>query len=568
MQDAPGASRVIQVVLACGQRIVASAYKEICTRRFVLSCIVAVIWLALLLTLSARGGRGLFENAQSQTYEPFQLPSLETVERPPPVVWAGTLKRDAGFDSVRTNYDQRDWFELQLPAAGSEALAPEAVVALENLRLFNPSGTLLCSLDMRLDAERRPSILGVGADLELSQQSVEYPVREISGHRFEVVWASRYSPSCPYKEPAWAVADVVLKRAVAGKEELWLELADGERVLRAGSSSITSRPGALPGEWWIEVVNLGEQSLHFVPGDYPAHQAWHHARWPHTWGYRSLWELLVRSEATLATNTYQIRFKGTPPAGLPVRLLRGKEERLTDVRFSTDAELRSNPAIPPTWHIPLAHSELDIPLVLPTQAQGHEYHELFLPITLSALCQLRVVDSELPSLRWRAMARLPMETHRLPMEQYRRYAQLPEGDLDRVRWELQSPDGVQRFFHDIRVESELLCPARMNWKALPYEAGEKPWLVAASLLPAEVMQPEQPARELFGRFRFLDANGQALMPVARSSDLVDPNVAAFLFPGKVFKFHGEVVRVEQLTTADAAPRSVRWVYKFMTLEAN
>lgn len=561
MQDAPDTSTAIKVVSACGQRIVASVYKEIRTRRFVLSCIVAAIWLALLLILSAREGHGLFESIHTQTYEPFQLPSLETVERPQPIVRAGTLKRQAGFGGFSANYDQRDWFELQLPAAGSEALAPEAVVALENLRLFNPSGTLLCSLDMRLDAARRPSTLGVGADLDLSQQPVEYPVREISGHRFEVFWASRYSPSCPYKEPAWAVADVILKRAVADKEELWLELADGERVIRAGNSSITSRPGALPGEWWIEVLNLDEQSLHFVPGDYPAHQAWHRVRWPHTWGYESLWELLVRNEASLAADTYQIRFEGSPPAGLPVRLLRGKEERLADVRFSTDVELRSNPAIAPTWHIPLAHSELDIPLALPTQAQGQEYHELFLPITLSAVCQLRVVDSDLPSLRWRAVARLPME-------KYRRYAQLPEDDLDRVRWELQSADGVQRFFHDIRVASELLCPARMAWQALPYQAGEMPWLVAADVLPAGVVQPEQPARELFGRFRFLDASGQALMPIARSSDLADPHVEAFLFPGEVFKFHGEVVRVEQLVTVDAAPRSVSWVYAFMTLEAN
>lgn len=546
--------------MAVGQCIVTIARLELKARRFALSAVFATVWLLMLLILAARDGYGLFESAHEQYSELFKLPEPVVLDRALPELRVGALKVDPNFGSyLSALLNKRDWFSVRLPAFGNRAVEPESIVALENIRVFNAHGTQLCILDKRLEPIPRPYPFGLGADLALSQQFVRYPAREINGHHFDVFWRTMYSPACRYEEPAWVIADVIRKQAVGESEILWLELADSERVIRAGKSSVISRPGALPSEWWIETFNLGEQSLHFSPEEYPQHHGWHYFKWPKS--YASQWDQIIRSKRLMLTDIYQIQFDETPPARLPIRHIRSQEHRLADVRFVTDEKLRDDPSIPSTWRIPLRHTALDIPLNLPEQEPAQEYHELFLPISLSAICQLHVVRSDLPDLHWQAI-------DRLPIDEYSNYAQLPERHLDRVRWELQSRDGVQRFFHDIRVESELRCPAVMNWRSVPYEASDRPWLVAASALPQALAQRDRPARELFGRVRFLDASGEALMPVARSVGLPDPDVAAFLFPGEVFKFHGDVARIEQLVVVDATPRSQRWVYSFMQLEAN
>jgi hypothetical protein len=542
-------------------RIVARLQKELHTRRFVVVSLITLGWLVALLIVVSREGHGLFDSTHTIVYEPFQLPDLDVGEPLQPAVLAGTLSLHAGFGSFYSNSARRDWFELLLAARGSNALMPETILAIDNLRLFAADGTQLCSPELRMDAPQRPVSVGIDADLALSQELAEYPTRAMPAHRFELFWTPAYSPACAYREPAWVLADVLRKVPVARDEPLWLALADEESVIRVGDSRITARPGAVPGEWWVEVINLGEQTLHFMPDDYPAHQAWHRVRYARSPYFDSAWDRLMRGRDFLAADMYQLRFEGTPPARLPIRLWSGKEERLTDVRFSTDDELRSDPSLRSTWHLALAHLGLDMPTHLPMQAQGREYHEVFLPISLSAVCQLRVVSSAQPLLRWRA-------TPRLPMDNYRRYSALPPDQLDKVRWELQGSDGELRFLHDAQVESELSCPAGLAWQALPYKASETPWLVAAAVLPSALVRPEQPARELFGRLRFLDANGQALMPVARSADLDEPSVEDFLFPSGLFKFHGEVRRIERLTTVDATPRRVRWTYRFMQLEDN
>lgn len=541
--------------------IVARLQKELQTRRFVVISLITLAWLVALLIVASREGHGLFDSTHVVVYEPFQLPGRDVREPLQPAALAGTLRLHAGFGSVFNNPARRDWFELLLAARGSNALMPETLLAIDNLRLFAADGTQLCAPELRLDAAQRPVSIGLDADLALSQVLAEYPTRAMPAHRFELFWTPAYSLACAYQEPAWVLADVLRQVAVADQAPLWLTLSGEESVIRVGDSRVTARPGAVPGEWWVEIVNRGEQTLHFMPDDYPAHQGWHRVRYAHSPFYDSAWDRLLRSRDFLAADMYQLRFEGTPPARLPIRLWSGREERLTNVRFSTDDELRSDPSLPSAWHLPLAHTGLDMPTQLPQHAQGQEYHEVFLPISLSAVCQLRVVSSEQPLLRWRA-------TQRIAMDNYRRYAALPAEQLDQVRWELQSSDGELRFLHDVQVESELSCPAGVAWQALPHQPGETPWLVAAGALPSAVVQPGQPARELFGRLRFLDANGQALMPVARSADLEEPTVDDFLFPGDVFKFHGEVTRIEQLITLDATPRTVRWTYRFMQLEGD
>lgn len=544
-----------------GDGIVARLQKEMCTRRFVAGALFALLWLTALLIVASREGHGLFDGTHTAVYEHFQLPGPDGSHPPQPGVLAGTLSLHPGFGSFYTNPNRRDWFELLLAAYGNNALMPESILAIDNIRLFAPDGTQLCAPERRLYAPQRPFPVGIDADLALSQELSEYPTRAMAAHRFEMFWTPAHSPACAYEEPAWVMADVLRKVAVADDAPLWLELSAEESVVRAGKSSVMAKPGALPGEWWVEVVNRGEQTLHFQPGDYPPHQGWHRVGHAPSPSYDSAWDRLMRGKDFLAADMYQIRFEGTPPARLPIRLWRGTEERLADVRFSTDDELRSAAALPSTWHLPLAHTDLDMPVQLPQQAQGREYHELFLPISLSAVCQLRVVSAEQPLLRWQAV-------QRLPADDYRRYSALPPEQLDQVRWELQGSDGEQRFLHDVEVESELSCPTGLAWQALPYQAGETPWLVAAGALPSALVQPEQPARELFGRLRFLDASGVALMPVARSADLGEPTVEDFLFPDGVFKFYGEVRHIEQLTTLDATPRTVRWTYRFMQLEGN
>ncbi|MGE8504970.1 MAG: hypothetical protein ACN6P1_22360 [Pseudomonas sp.] len=543
------------------ERLVARLQKELRTRRFIAGSLITLVWLVALLIVASREGHGLFDSSHTAVYEPFQLPSRDVGEPLQPTTLAGTLRLHAGFGHFYSNPSRRDWFELLLPAHGNNALMPESILAIENLRLFNADGTQWCAPALRLDAPQRLLPIGIDADLALSQELARYPTRAMSAHRFELFWTPAYSPACTYREPASVLADVLRKVAVAQEEPLWLALSDEQSFIRVGGSRIVARPGAVPGEWWIEVVNRGEQTLHFMPDDYPAHQGWHRVRYAPSPYYDSAWNHLMRGKDFLATDMYQLRFEGTPPARLPIRLWSGKEERLTDVLFATDDQQRSDSSLPSTWHLPLAHTSLDMPTQLPQQAQGREYHELFLPISLSAVCQLRVVSAEQPLLRWRAI-------QRMAMEDYRRYSALPPEQLDQVRWELQGSDGELRFLHDVEVESELSCPTGMTWQVLPYQVGEAPWLVAADALPSALVQPEQPAYELFGRLRFLDANGQALMPVARSADLDQPSVEDFLFPGGVFKFHGAVRRIEQLTTLDATPRTVRWTYRFMQLEGN
>jgi hypothetical protein len=549
-------SDLFQGLIAEIPLVIARAQQEVKTRRFVFITLAAVLWLVLLLILSSRGGHGLFESTHMQAHTPFQLPDTEVAAQP---LLAGSLKHDAGFGRFSADYYHRDWFELQLPAVASEAVAPDPIVGLENIRLFSQDGSQLCSIDGRLDAPQRPWHVILDADLDLSQQSVKFPGRKILVHHFEVFWQPRYQSPCPYEKPVWVKADVIRKATVADDKQLWLELAQEEKSIRRGSSSVTSRPGALPGEWLIEVVNLGDQSLHFAPGNYPAHKGWHRARHAYSGLYDGLWDTLIRSEAFLAADLYQLRFDGTPPKRLPIRLLHGKEERLVDVRFSTDAKLRSIPSVPSAWRVSL-NTELGIPKDLPAQPSGQEYHELFLPISLSAACQLRIVDSTLPGVVWRAKSRLPVDD-------FRGYTQLPDSHLDRVRWELQSLKVGQRFFHDGQVQSELSCPTLMVWQALPYKAKNMPWLVSVNALPTGAVQAKQPARQFFGRFRFLDAGGQALMPVSRAADLADPMLESFLFPGDVFKFHGEVVHIEQLVSLDVTPRKERWMYSLMKLEA-
>ncbi|PIA69226.1 hypothetical protein CDO35_12990 [Pseudomonas sediminis] len=541
--------------------IVARLQKELRTRRFVVVSLITLSWLVALLIVASREGHGLFDSTHAVVYEPFQLPDLGAGKPLQPAALAGTLNLDAGFGSFYSNSARRDWFELLLAARGSNALMPESILSIDNLRLFAADGTQLCAPKLRLDAPQRPVSVGIDADLALSQELSEYPTRAMPAHRFELFWTPAYSPACAYREPAWVLADVLRNVPVAQEELLWLALSDEQSVIRVGDSRITARPGALPGEWWVEVVNRGDQTLHFKPDDYPAHQAWHSVRYAHSPGYDSAWDRQMRGKDFLVADMYQLRFGDTPPARLPIRLWRGKEEHLTDVRFSTDDQQRSVPSLPSTWHLPLAHTGLDMPTQLPMQAQGREYHEVFLPISLSAVCQLRVVSPQQPLLSWRAV-------QRLPAGDYRRYSALPAEQLDKVRWELQGSDGELRFLHDVEVESELSCPTGLAWQALPYKTSETPWLVAAGALPSALVQPEQPAREFFGRLRFLDANGQALMPVARSADLDEPSVENFLFPGGLFKFHGEVRRIEQLTTLGATPRTVRWTYRFMQLEGN
>jgi hypothetical protein len=263
----------------------------------------------------------------------------------------------------------------------------------------------------------------------------------------------------------------------------------------------------------------------------------------------------------LAADIYHLRVNQQVPDRLPIRVMHGKEERVVDIRFSIESEQRST-TTPSSWTIPLAHTEIDGDIALPGQTQGLEYHELFLPISLSAVCQLRVLEASErsgQSLRWRAVSRLQGDD-------MRRYSKLPDANLDRVRWELQGPNGEQRFFHDISVKSELSCPSNLAWQDFPYQAGDSPWLVASSVLPSDMVRHDRSARELFGRFRFVDASGRSLMPIARVANLVDPSIEAFLFPGGYLKFYGEVAHIEELQILDATPRRERWTYHFMSLD--
>ena len=225
------------------ERIVARLQKELRTRRFIAGSLITLAWLVALLIVASREGHGLFDSSHTAVYEPFQLPGPDAREPLQPTMLAGTLKLQAGFGGFSGTSVRRDWFELLLPAHGNNALMPESILAIENLRLFNADGTQLCAPELRLDAPQRLLPLGIDADLALSQELAEYPTRAMPAHRFELFWTPAYSPACSYREPASVLADVVRKVAVAQEEPLWLALTDEQSFIRVGGSRIVARAG-------------------------------------------------------------------------------------------------------------------------------------------------------------------------------------------------------------------------------------------------------------------------------------------------------------------------------------
>ncbi|MCE8033306.1 hypothetical protein EKK97_04625 [Billgrantia tianxiuensis] len=537
---------------------------EIRTPRFIGASVVALVWLVVLCGFGLAVGSGRQNTLADQDFEPFQLPTAQDAQVILPTELGGTLEPAAGFEGYPyTRSEGRHWFNLFLPANHVPGLTVDAPVGLENIRLLAQDGSLLCAPEVELKLSADPSSIGIKADLDLSQQSTNYWRPSVAGYRLKVRWDRRFQ-GCPYEQPASVLADVAQRQTTA-TEPHQLELTAAPSKLQAGSSSMTAKPGALPGEWWVEIVNSGQQRWQFAVAEPPAHQGW------------SIKPRTLPSPGPITEN-YQLRFNAAAPAELPITLLHTEEERIADVRFSTERDQRTRSSIPPTWHLPLRHTDTDLTLDLPMHAQGREYHELFLPIAMSYACELQVVGADLP-LQWRPVERLfvyssaryedfeDYQQRRLSAEPYSRYAQLPEEYLGRVRWELQSTDGEQRFFHDLEVTSELRCPAGVTWQPLTYQQSELPWLVPLEAMPEPSVDLAQPAREFFGRFRFLDANGEALMPMARAADLTDPALESFVFPEGQLKFHGEVARIEQLQIDDSTAHSQRWTYRFMSLEA-
>ncbi|MBD3897283.1 hypothetical protein IEI94_15620 [Halomonas sp. ML-15] len=562
---------------------VASAFRQTGTRlwaesrtpRFIGASAAALVWLTVLYGFGLAVGSGRQNTLSDQDFEPFQLPTAQDTQVILPTELGGTLEPAAGFEGYpyTSGGDGRYWFNLLLPANDVPGLTVDTPVGLENLRLFAQDGSLLCAPEVQLQLSADPSSVGVKADLDLSQQSTRYWMPSATGYRLEVRWDQRFQ-SCPYEQPASVLADVV-QRQTTSTEPRQLELTDEPHKLQAGSSSMTAKPGALPWEWWVEIANSGQQRWQFTAVEPPAHQGWRTKRYPSS----SFWDTARNQpRPDPIAESYQLRFNAAAPAELPVTLLHTEEVRVADVRFSTERDQRTRASIPPTWHLPLQHTDTDLTLDLPMHAQDLEYHELFLPVTMSDTCELQVVGADLP-LQWRPVERLfvysigrydedveDYQQRRLSAKSYSRYAELPEEYLGRVRWELQSTDGEQRFFHDLEATSELRCPAEVTWQPLTYQQSELPWLVPLEALPGASVDPAQPAREFFGRFRFLDANGEALMPMARAADLKDPALESFVFPEDQLKFHGEVTHIEQLQVDDPRERSQRWTYRFMPLE--
>ncbi|PAU75525.1 hypothetical protein [Halomonas salipaludis] len=557
------------------RQAVTRLWAEIRTPRFIGASAVALVWLIVLCGFGLAVGSGRQNTLADQDFEPFQLPTAQDTQVILPTELGGTLESAAGFEGYpyTSGGVGRHWFNLFLPANHAPGLTIDTPVGLENIRLLAQDGSLLCAPDVQLKLTTDPSSVGVKADLNLSQQSTRYWMPSATGYRLEVRWDQRFQ-ICPYEQPASVLADVV-QRQTTSTEARRLELNDEPHKLQAGSSSMTAKPGALPWEWWVEIANSGQQRWQFSAAVPPAHQGWSTKRYPSS----SFWDTAHNQpRPDPIAESYQLRFNAAAPAELPVTLLHTEEVRVADVRFSTERDQRTRSSIPPTWHLPLQHTDTDLTLDLPMHAQDLEYHELFLPIAMSYACELQAVGADLP-LQWRPVERLFVYSlgrydedmkdyqQRLSAKPYSGYAKLPEEYLGRVRWELQSTDGKQRFFHDLEVTSELRCPAEVTWQPLTYQQSELPWLVPLEALPGASVDPAQPAREFFGRFRFLDANGEALMPMARAADLADPALESFIFPEDQLKFHGEVTRIEQLQVDDSTARSQHWTYRFMSLEA-
>ena len=126
--------------------------------------------------------------------------------------------------------------------------------------------------------------------------------------------------------------------------------------------------------------------------------------------------------------------------------------------------------------------------------------------------------------------------------------------LDTLLWRLIEKDGGPATTEGA-VELGLRCRAR-QWQTANYDLGDRPWLIDLERLTGQQPDPTMPVGVLLGRYRFLDANGQALSVLPAQFDHfwdyqpANDRLAPFLVDGRYLRIAGQPASVEVVKPGD------------------
>ena len=126
--------------------------------------------------------------------------------------------------------------------------------------------------------------------------------------------------------------------------------------------------------------------------------------------------------------------------------------------------------------------------------------------------------------------------------------------LATLLWRLIADDGGPANTEGA-VELGLRCRAR-QWHTADYDLGERPWLIDLKRLTGQAPDPAMPVGVLLGRYRFLDAEGQALSVLPAQFDHfwdyqpANTRLGPFLVDGRYLRIAGRPASVEAVKAGD------------------
>lgn len=132
-----------------------------------------------------------------------------------------------------------------------------------------------------------------------------------------------------------------------------------------------------------------------------------------------------------------------------------------------------------------------------------------------------------------------------------------------VRYQLTTEDGIRRHFHDISVNTKLVCQGMPQWQPLDYQP-ETAWLIDVTQLPE--WDENWSMQTFLQRYRFLNQQGQALSPVVAdwSVNLLSQTLAEQLKDQRWLSIQGRVAQIQQLTVS-GEPQQRDWQIDFPAL---
>ncbi|NZA25580.1 hypothetical protein H0E84_04230 [Luteimonas sp. SJ-92] len=243
------------------------------------------------------------------------------------------------------------------------------------------------------------------------------------------------------------------------------------------------------------------------------------------------------------------------------------------VRFLTPRRRHADLDLPPMAQLGLrpeehradARPDDGSPVAVATaelQPSGEAQHRLELTLSdvQAALCTLSVENGA-------QLQGTPLEWQPEREDASRRFLR-PQHLPVAERWRLRTADGVRSHFYDLEVVTRLQCAGEGRWREADYALGGRPWLIDLPALLGEAPDPAMPARDLLGRYRFLDETGEALslQPAEAYAmpSLDEASLGDYLLQGRYLRIAGVPARVEALEAAGEAVDR-RWTTRFPPL---